>query len=94
MKAFASAKAKCGPGFATSQVKATVFKKPLGTCKAPGLTSPTPGYTEGRPASDDDTAGGSSKGPNSAGDDDGNRRLLSVTDTVLAGAQPHGRRML
>lgn len=39
VQAFAQAKAQCGPGFATAQVQATVFRQPLGTCKAPGLTT-------------------------------------------------------
>lgn len=37
VKAFAFAKASCGPGFATAQASATVFKQPLGVCKAPGF---------------------------------------------------------
>ena len=42
VKAYAHAKAQCGPGYATSQVKATVFKEPLGVCNAPGLYSNPP----------------------------------------------------
>jgi hypothetical protein len=37
VKAFAQAKAECGPGYATSQVQAATFTEPLGTCRAPGL---------------------------------------------------------
>jgi hypothetical protein len=42
VKAFAQAKAQCGPGYATAQVKAATFTEPLGTCKAPGLGSAKP----------------------------------------------------
>lgn len=42
VKAYAHAKAKCGPGYATNQVSATVFKEPLGVCKAPEFTSAPP----------------------------------------------------
>lgn len=42
VKAFAHAKAQCGPGFATSQVQAVTFTEPLGTCRAPGLKPAAP----------------------------------------------------
>jgi hypothetical protein len=54
VKAYAHAKAQCGPGYATSQVKATVFKEPLGVCNAPGLYSnppPAPAPSAPAPAS-------------------------------------------
>jgi hypothetical protein len=51
VKAYAHAKAQCGPGYATSQVKATVFKEPLGVCNAPGLYSnPPPAPAPSAPA--------------------------------------------
>jgi hypothetical protein len=64
VKAFAQAKAQCGPGYATSQVQAATFTEPLGTCRTPGLGPVAPGlYIDGSAASADATADATIGGP-------------------------------